>query len=661
MCGIVGIANASIKADHFFLATRASKMATALTHRGPDASGVWSADGGSIALGHRRLAILDLSPTGAQPMHSACERYVTVFNGEIYNYKEVRREVELSLPQHRWRGTSDTEVLLAAVASWGVEKALTKLDGMFAIAIWDNVEMTLTLARDRVGEKPLYYGYVGNFFAFASELKALRTIEEWAGEVDRVALAAYFRYNYVPAPHSIYEGISKLLPGHSLRISMTDIAESSLPDTKRYWSLDDVIAIGKAAPFVISERDAVDQLETLLIDVIGKQMASDVPLGAFLSGGVDSSTVVSLMQAQSERPIQTFTIGFNEAEFNEAEYAKAVATHLGTDHHELYVTSAQALAVVPLLPTLYDEPFADSSQIPTYLLAQLARSKVTVSLSGDGGDEFFCGYNRYAWMYRLWGVMSPFPTPVRQFVGRVASTIPAALVEKGYGWVRPLLPANLQFTNPADKWAKAASMLGVKDRSALYTRVVSSWQSPESLVLGGKEPLSIFALGTEQAEHLSLGEQMMRLDAMTYLPDDILVKVDRASMGVSLETRVPLLDRRVMEFAWRMPMAMKLRGGVSKWILREVLYRYVPRKLIERPKMGFGVPIDQWLRGALRDWAEALLDEKLLSQQGYLNVSMVRKVWLEHLSGQRNWQSQLWALLMFQAWLAGQQKSHGRE
>ena len=659
MCGIVGTISAKNSASAASMATL-TKMRDRLSHRGPDAAGEWLESNAGISLGHRRLSILDLSPTGAQPMHSSCNRYVTVFNGEIYNFRNLRDEITHLHPSHVWRGTSDTEVILAGVTYWGVETTLTKVDGMFAIAVWDKLENILYLARDRMGEKPLYYGYVGKQFAFASELKALKVLDGWTNEIDRIALTAYFSYSYVPSPLSIFKGIAKLMPGHFLKIAHADFLAQSkcmhmhIPESIAYWKLDDAIAIGRVHPFVGSEREATDQLEKLLLDTVGKQMVSDVPLGAFLSGGVDSSTVVALMQAQSEPPIQTFTIGFDEADFNEAEHAKAVAAHLGTDHHELYVTPQQAMDVVPLLPTLYDEPFADSSQIPTYLVAQLARTKVTVSLSGDGGDELFCGYNRYTWMNKIWKAMSPIPAPIRQFVGMAASAIPPVVVAKGYGLVKPLLPQGLQFVNPADKWAKTADLIGLQDSAALYKRVVSSWQAPESLVVGGREPLSIFELSEPQSHQLNLGEQMMRFDALTYLPDDILVKVDRASMAVSLESRVPLLDRRVVEFAWHLPMAMKLRGGVSKWILREVLYRHVPRALIERPKMGFGVPIDSWLRGALRPWAEALLDEKLLAQQGYLNVSMIRKVWLEHLSGRRNWQSQLWAVLMFQAWLADQ-------
>ncbi|MBL8516660.1 MAG: asparagine synthase (glutamine-hydrolyzing) [Betaproteobacteria bacterium] len=655
MCGIVGILSTPTSSLHQVV----DGMSGKISHRGPDAAGAWINEAGTVGLGHRRLSIIDLSPAGAQPMHSACGRYVLVFNGEIYNFQALKGEISRLHPGQPWRGRSDTEVVLAAITHWGVDTTLTKLDGMFALAVFDKHSEELYLARDRMGEKPLYFGYVGDQFTFSSELKALRSLPGWTSRINRTALTAYFRYSYIPSPLSIYEGVSKLLPGHWLKLSPSDFLSRKIPASTSFWQLDDAIAIGRLHPYTGSEEDATNDLESLLMETIQKQMVSDVPIGAFLSGGVDSSTVVAMMQAQSEKPIETFTVGFVDTDFNEASHAKAVAQHLGTSHNELYVSPTDSLSIVPDLPRLYDEPFADSSQIPTYLISKLARTKVTVSLSGDGGDELFCGYNRYTWMYKIWGAMSPFPSVARNALGRIAAAIPPPAIDSVYGLLYPVLPHWLQFSNASDKWTKVTGLIGETDSGALYKRIVSSWQDPSGLVLGGNEPLSIFELSEPQSHKLDLGEQMMRFDALTYLPDDILVKVDRASMGVSLEARVPLLDRRIVEFAWHLPMSMKLRNGVSKWILREVLYRHVPQSLIERPKMGFGVPIDRWLRVELRDWAEELLDAQKMREQGYLNVELVRKAWDEHQSGRRNWQYQIWTVLMFQAWLKDQSDING--
>jgi asparagine synthase (glutamine-hydrolysing) len=623
------------------------EMARAISHRGPDSDGYWIDLTAGIGLAHRRLAIVDISPAGAQPMFSSSGRYVLAFNGEIYNHQLLRqyleREGQVFAP---WRGHSDTETFLAGIDALGLEATLERTIGMFSFALWDRELQSLTLARDRMGEKPLYYGWNGQgraaTFLFGSELSALRRHPAFAAEISRDSLSLLMRHNCIGGANSIYTGIRKLLPGHMLTVSI----EAPEPVLHAWWSGVDVAAQRVIQPFTGSPDDAVTALEVLLRDAVGQQMMADVPLGAFLSGGVDSSTVVALMQSQSSRPVRTFSIGFHEAGYNEAEHAKAVAKHLGTDHTELYVTPEQALEVIPKLPSLYSEPFADSSQIPTFLVSQLARQYVKVSLSGDAGDELFCGYNRYLMTKSMWGKMSLLPRPLRQLIAGIMTSVPTGTWDKAGGM--------FSMSRTGDKFHKGAALLGSRSVAELYRGMVSHWKDPASVVLGASEPSSVL---TETALDLSgLGdvERMMALDMLSYLPDDILVKVDRAAMGVSLESRVPMLDHRVVEFAWSLPLAYKLRDGVSKWPLRQVLYRYVPRELIERPKMGFGVPIHQWLRGPLRDWAETLLSESRLRKEGYFNPAPIRQKWSEHLSGKRNWQYHLWDVLMFQAWLENQ-------
>jgi asparagine synthase (glutamine-hydrolysing) len=627
-------------------------MAEALAHRGPDDSGVWVDPAGDVALGHRRLSILDLSPEGHQPMRSACGRYVIAFNGEIYNFQELREALGRVGGAPAWRGHSDTEVILASIRHWGLRRAIEDFVGMFAFALWDREERTLHLARDRLGEKPLYYGWMGDAFLFGSELKALRTHPAWRGDVDRGALALFMRHNYIPTPYSIYKGIFKLLPGTLLTLK----AGRKEFEIEPYWQARLVVEAGAANPNAMDHTSTVEQLDGLLRRVVAGQMVADVPLGAFLSGGVDSSTVVALMQAQSSRPVKTFTIGFHEGEYNEAEYAKLVARRLGTEHTELYVTPQQAMDVIPRLPQLYDEPFADSSQIPTFLVAQLARQHVTVSLSGDGGDELFAGYNRYAFARGLWNKLRRVPTPMRTLgAASLRSLSPAAwtaLLERTGRW----LPRRLRYANLGDKLHKLADVLRERDPEALYHGLVSHWQDPGSVVIQGNEHATILTDRRQWAKLGDFTERMMYLDLVSYLPDDILVKVDRAAMGVSLETRVPFLDHRVVEFAWRLPLSLKVRRGQGKWLLRQVLYRYVPKALIERPKMGFGLPIDAWLRGPLRDWAEGLLAESRLRAEGFFRPAPIHRLWREHLSGQRNWQYLLWDVLMFQAWNETQQQ-----
>lgn len=626
-----------------------SQMGKAILHRGPDSEGVWCDRTAGLGFVHRRLAIVDLSAAGHQPMMSSDARYVLAFNGEIYNHLTLRKKLESSGASPSWRGHSDTETLLACFIAWGVEDTLKQCIGMFAIALWDRQSRVLILARDRMGEKPLYYGWQGQggqaTFLFGSELKALKVHPAFKAAIDRNALTLLMRHNYIPAPYSVYAGIAKLEPGCILFVSLDD----PQPRMVKYWDTTKVALQGLASPFSGSPEEAVLRLEELAMDAVRQQMMADVPLGAFLSGGIDSSTIVALMQAQSSRPVKTFTIGFHEEGYNEAVHAKAVASHLGTEHTELYVTPDQALAVIPELPTLYDEPFSDSSQIPTYLISKLAREHVTVSLSGDAGDELFCGYSRYTQAARVWSSLERLPGFVRS---GIANSIRAISVN---GWNRlasPVLPLfSARKRNVGDKAHKLAELLNHPDFLSFYRRFVTHWPSPDEIIVDGREPTNYFTATQNASACLGAFESMMLADAMTYLCDDILVKVDRAAMGVSLETRVPFLDHRLFEFAWALPLAMKLRDGHGKWALKQVLYRHVPKELIERPKMGFGVPIDSWLRGPLRDWAENLLSETRLRQEGFFNPEPIRKKWAEHLSGNRNWQYHLWDVLMFQAWL----------
>ncbi len=617
-------------------------MSDCIRHRGPDDEGLWCDAAQGLAFGFRRLAILDLSQTGRQPMHSAGGRYVIIYNGEIYNHELLRQEL-LRLG-HSFRGSSDTEVMLAAILQWGLEAAVKRFNGMFAFALWDNSERTLHLVRDRLGIKPLYYGWMGDTFLFGSELKSLRAHRAFKGEIDRNALALYLRYNYIPAPFSVYTGIHKLSPGAIITIRSTDAPYAMTPAV--YWSAREAVEAGVANPFQGDEQEAVDALEALLRQSIALRMIADVPLGAFLSGGVDSSTVVALMQAQSSRPIKTFTIGFDEAGFDEAPHAKAVARHLKTDHTELYVSPEETRNVIPLLPSLFDEPFSDPSQIPTYLVSRLARQSVTVSLSGDGGDELFGGYNRYFIAPRIWNWIGWLPLAARKAMSRGITAIPAST----WGdW----LARTTSFPNPADKADKLADLIRAPEFSSIYRGLISRWDRPADIALNSVEPVTPATDSSSRARVGNFAEQMMYLDLVSYLPDDVLCKVDRASMGVSLEGRVPFLDdHEVVEFAWRLPLKMKIRNGSGKWILRQVLYRHVPRKMFERPKMGFGVPLDAWLRGPLREWCETLLDENHLRQQGYLCPEPIRQKWSEHVSGARNWQYLLWDVLMFEAWLA---------
>jgi asparagine synthase (glutamine-hydrolysing) len=628
-------------------------MARALVHRGPDDSGCWVQREIGLGLAHRRLSIVDLSPAGHQPMRSASGRYEIVFNGEIYNHLTLRQQLEGS-GACAWRGHSDTETLLAAIDAWGLQTTLRRCLGMFALALWDRERRRLTLARDRLGEKPLYYGHSGQAFLFGSELKALQAHPAFKGEVNRDCLALYLRYSYVPEPYSIFHGIHRLPPATTLEVD----AQGRCDQPVSYWSAADVTDVAHAAQFTGGDSQAVDALDRVLSEAVGLQMVADVPLGAFLSGGIDSSLIVALMQKQSARKVRTFTIGFTEPAYDESRYARAVAQHLGTEHTDLLVTPTEAMEVIPQLSSIYDEPFGDSSQIPTFLVSQMARQHVTVALSGDAGDELFGGYNRYAWAKRLWGAMS-FQRPVRKLTARSIRAVSPQSWARVFALARPVLPRRWQAAHMGDKLHKFAELVDCS-RDELYRTLVSHWGAPAQVVIGATEPRTLLTDLMAASGNRAFEECMMYWDLMTYLPSDILVKVDRAAMSVSLETRVPMLDHRVVEFAWSLPLNMRVRGGEGKWLMKQLLSRYVPRALTDRPKTGFGIPIDTWLRGPLRAWAEELLDESRLRSEGFFNPAPIREKWHAHVDAGRNWAYWLWDVLMFQAWRHDQAQQRPR-
>ena len=646
MCGFAGLYDPSASSTGEELGRQVRAMAATLAHRGPDDDGVWADPAAGIALGHRRLAVLELSDAGAQPMGSPDGRWVLAYNGEGYNHRELRSR--LAAAGSSFRGTSDTEVLLAAIACWGIDRALDACEGMFAFALFDRRTRELHLARDRFGEKPLYYGWLGDRLAVASELKALRALPGAALTLDREAAAHLLRRNCVPAPGSIYREVRKLAPGHVVTLGPGARA-GSLPDPRPYWSAVDAVAAARARPLGASAGDLADLLEETLSAAVAARMVADVPVGAFLSGGIDSSTIVALMRQHAAQPVRTFTIGFADRSFDESAEAAAVAAHLGTDHTCVEVTDEEAAATVARLPTVWDEPFADSSQLPTLLVSAVARQHVTVSLSGDGGDELFAGYNRHAWLDRLWRRAGRIPSGLRRPVAVGAGHVPPSFIDAA-GRLAGALHPSLRVRTPSTKVAKVAKVLSAAGPEDAYRALVSHWDDAEQVVLGVGPRTPLVADGS-WPDVGGLTEQMLLLDLVTYLPDDILVKVDRAAMAASLETRVPFLDRSVLDLAWRLPLDVKLHDGQTKWILRQVLYRHVPPELVDRPKMGFGLPVGAWLRTRLRPWAEALLDERRLAAQGIVDPVPVRRAWALHLAGRQDLGYELWDVLMLQAWL----------
>jgi asparagine synthase (glutamine-hydrolysing) len=651
MCGIAGYwacgsRDAALDADAIV-----SAMADQIRHRGPDDHGAWFDTDAGYAVAHRRLSILDVSAAGHQPMHSASGRWVLAYNGELYNHLDLREQLQGAHAAPAWRGHSDTESLLAAVEAWGVCEAVGRSVGMFAFALWDRAERALWLARDRMGEKPLYYGWQRGTFLFGSELKALRAHPTFDARVDRGALTLLLRHNYVPDPYSIYAGIRKLPPGTLLCVKPGRGEQTPTP----YWSLTEAAERGMAKPFRGSATEALEDLEQHLGAAVRGQMLSDVPLGALLSGGVDSSLITALMQASSARPVRTFTIGVAEGDYDESAHARAVAAHLGTDHTDLRLTGAETLALVPHIAAMYDEPFADPSQLPTHVLMKLARARVSVALSGDAGDELFGGYSRYRMAPRAWAYVEWMPAALRRASGAALTALSTDTINRVAG---PLARrAGVVFLG------ERTHKLGLRLQQAnsiddLYVALVSEWTQAQELVVGGDMPPNLL---DDRAHWPALADpvaRMMALDCLTYLPGNILTKADRASMAVSLETRAPLLDRHVVEFVWSLPMHMKLRAGQGKWLLRQLLYRHVPRALVDRPKIGFGVPLNRWLRGPLREWAEALLAQDRLRRDGFFNPEPIRAAWRQHVSGQASLGNSLWSILMFQAWLDGQTSVH---
>ena len=647
MCGITGFySNTSSNFNNIIL-----KMNSAITHRGPDSNNIWQDKKSGIVFGHQRLSILDLSMAGNQPMVSNSGRYIITYNGEIYNHLEIRKELNKINLNIKWKSNTDTETLLEALEFWGIKKTLKKIVGMFAFGLWDKKNRSLILVRDRIGEKPLYFGWQGKgdnkVFLFGSELKALKVHPEFSREINRDAIALQLRHNFIPDPYSIYKNIYKLLPGHYLELTEDNLNKNFLPTPKIYWSLTKSAIYGNNNQLTQSDESIQCDLEKRLKLSVKQKMISDVPLGAFLSGGIDSSTIVALMQSQSNHPIKTFTIGFSEDDYNEAQHAKKIAKHIGTDHTELYCSSKTALEVIPKLSTMYDEPFSDSSQIPTFILSQLAKQHVKVALSGDGGDELFCGYNRYISTNNWSKTFNRIPISLRKKLSYLLKSIS----QNNWNNLSKILPGLNQNTNLGHKIYKGADALEASTLSDLYYILSSQWQNPTDTVISSKEQETFLTKFKPELSSLNNHQKMMVIDLMTYLPNDILVKVDRASMASSLETRMPFLDHELIEHVWKIPHSLKFKNGQGKWILRQILNNYVPKNLTERTKKGFGIPLGTWLRGPLKDWAENLLNEKRLLREGYFNPKQIRDKWNEHLTNKKNWQYDLWNVLMFQAWI----------
>jgi asparagine synthase (glutamine-hydrolysing) len=645
MCGLTGFLIHPNSMPEQTVDSIIRESAKSLAHRGPDSIGLWCGENNSIAMGHRRLSIIDLSETGGQPMHSTCGRYVMVFNGEIYNFLELRKQ--LSSEGVEFGGHSDTRVLIEGISKWGIEKTIKKTIGMFAFAVWDKKNKSLYLCRDRLGEKPLYYGWYKGVFMFASELKAFKAWPGFKPELDIEALTDFFQYSYVPSPSCIFKGFRKLMPGSFSKVNLN--SEGKLPDVNPYWSLQEVVEYGEQNPIIdLNENELVNELEIRVKSAVKSCMVSDVPIGAFLSGGIDSSLVVALMQEQSINPIKTFSMGFSEDGYDESIQARAVAQHLKTEHTEMIVSSEDAMATIPLLPDIYDEPFADSSQIPTFLVAKLAGRNVKVALSGDGADELFAGYNRHVLSQKLSSGKYKIPKNIRKIAGNMLLGVSAEKWDTIYNSLARYIPANYQLRLAGEKIHKFGRVLNVNNGDELYQALTSTWLNSDIVINQNKKTMDHKVNGV--LDNLGLTKMMLYNDTIKYLPDDILVKVDRACMAVSLESRIPFLDHRLIEYAWKIPLNNKVRNNQGKYLLRQVLYKHVPRELVDRPKMGFGIPLESWLRGPLKTWAEELLDSRKLKEQGLLNHTIIKQKWDEHQSGRHNWHHQLWNVIMFQAW-----------